>query len=133
MMRFLTVPFLLSCLYLVGGLCVGVHQAKADVVRIKVDNMYCESCWPRLQRLADQAPGDVAGISYDREERVVAVDLVDGVQWSDQQLVNWLALAGYEARTVQHQPITGFPTRPRPPFAPSYPQPLPPPPPLPFR
>jgi hypothetical protein len=50
------------------------------------------------------------------EERVIAVDLADGVQWSDQQLINWLALSGYEARTVQRQPVIGFPTRPRPPL-----------------
>ncbi len=115
---------------LVGGLA---NAARADIVRITVDNMYCEPCWTRLQTATQDAQPDVVATYYDREERVIAVDLADGVQWSDQQLINWLALSGYEARTVQHQPVTGFSTRPRPPYGASYPQPYPPPPALPVR
>lgn len=118
---------------MVAALCCLPPRASADVVRVTVDNMYCEPCWPRLQSATRDAKPDVVDTYYDREERVIAVDLADGVQWSDQQLINWLALSGYEARTVQRQPVIGFPTRPRPPFAPSYPQPLPAPPPLPVR
>jgi hypothetical protein len=118
---------------LVYALCGASPKAVADVVRITVDNMYCEPCWTRLQTASQDAQPDVVATYYDREERVIAVDLADGVQWSDQQLINWLALSGYEARTVQHQPVTGFSTRPRPPYGESYPQPYPPPPALPVR
>ena len=88
--------------------------AKADILKITVDNIGCEACWQQFKQGVASQP-DVTGITQQLPDRVLVIELVDGVQWGDRALTAWLHEFGYDVRSIQHQPIVGFATRPYPP------------------
>lgn len=85
---------------LTGVLLVATATAEAGTIEMKVNGLVCAFCARGIEKTFHKNPA-VADVLVSLEDRLVAVQMIEGTDISDQELRTTLTDAGYDIKSIE--------------------------------